>query len=148
MTPESPIPNPESQLSFSFPIRVYWEDTDGGGVVYHASYLRFLERARTEWLRAHGIGQQALREAQDVVFAVRSVRMEFLAPARLDDEIDARVTLLEVRAASLRFGQTLVRRHDGVLLVEAEVRAACLVASTFRPRPLPPGLFEHKKNPA
>jgi acyl-CoA thioester hydrolase len=145
---ESRVPEATGQASFSFPIRVYWEDTDGGGVVYHASYLRFLERARTEWLRAHGIGQQVLRETQDVVFAVRSVRMEFLAPAHLDDEIDASVTLLEVRAASLRFGQTLVRRHDGVRLVEAEVRAACLVASTFRPRPIPPGLFEHKKNPA
>jgi len=142
LDPKQPLP------TFYWPARVYYEDTDASGVVYHAVYLQYFERARTEWLRAHGIGQQALREAQDVVFAVRSVRMEFLAPARLDDEIDAEVTLLEVRAASLRFGQQLRRRADRVLLVEAEVRAACLVASTFRPRPLPPGLFEHKKNPA
>jgi acyl-CoA thioester hydrolase len=141
----SRIPNPESRSPFSFAIRVYWEDTDGGGVVYHASYLRFLERARTEWLRARGIGQQRLRQDEDVIFAVRSVRMEFLAPAQLDDEIDATVALTEVRAASLRFGQTLRRRSDGVLLVEAEVRAACLTGSTFRPRAIPAGLFDDKK---
>lgn len=127
--------------AFSFPIRVYWEDTDGGGVVYHASYLRFLERARTEWLRAFGIGQQALREQQDVVFAVRSVRMEFLAPARLDDELDATVALVERGRASLRFAQQLVRRADGIVLIEAEVRAACLTASTFKPRAIPKGMF-------
>ena len=142
---DSRIPFPDSRDSFSFAIRVYWEDTDGGGVVYHASYLRFLERARTEWLRARGIGQQRLRETDDLLFAVRSVRMEFLAPAQLDDEIDATVALTEVRAASLRFGQTLTRRRDGVLLVEAEVRAACLTGSTFRPRAIPAGLFDDKK---
>jgi acyl-CoA thioester hydrolase len=141
----SRIPNPVSQLPFSFAIRVYWEDTDAGGIVYHASYLRFLERARSEWLRAQGIGQQRLRDEQDLLFAVRSVRMEFLAPARLDDEIEATVALTEVRAASLRFGQTLRRRSDGVLLVEAQVRAACLAGSTFRPRAIPAGLFDDKK---
>lgn len=145
MSAESRIPNPESRLPFSFAIRVYWEDTDGGGVVYHASYLRFLERARTEWLRAQGIGQQQLRATEDLVFAVRSVRMEFLAPAHLDDEIDATVELRERRSASLRFGQTLRRRSDGVLLVEAEVRAACLVGSTFKPRAIPAGLFPGEK---
>jgi acyl-CoA thioester hydrolase len=139
--------------AFSFPIRVYWEDTDGGGVVYHASYLRFLERGRTEWLRALGIGQQALRESQDLVFAVRSVAMEFLAPARLDDVLTVSVELTQMRSASLRFRQTLRREFDGIVLVEAEVRAACLTASTFRPRPIPPGLIpgtsaENKKNPA
>ena len=138
---------------FSWPIRVYWEDTDAGGVVYHASYLRFLERGRTEWLRALGIAQQALRESHDLVFAVRSVSMDFLAPARLDDALSVSVELTEVRSASLRFRQSLRREFDGLLLVEAEVRAACLTASTFRPRPIPPGLIpgtsaEKKKNPA
>jgi acyl-CoA thioester hydrolase len=146
------------QIPFSFPIRVYWEDTDGGGVVYHAGYLRFLERARTEWLRAHGIGQEALRASHDIVFAVRSVRMEFLAPARLDDLLVATVVLAEARSASLRFHQTVRRESDARVMVEAEVRAACLAASTFRPRPIPPGLIptrempggaaENKKNPA
>lgn len=130
---------------FSWPIRVYWEDTDGGGVVYHANYLRFLERARTEWLRSIGIGQEALRKQQDVVFAVRSVQLDFLAPARLDDELLATVELSAVRGASLSFRQSLVRA-DGVELVKAGIRAACLTASTFRPRPLPAGLFDNNKN--
>ena len=131
---------------FSWPIRVYWEDTDGGGVVYHANYLRFLERARTEWLRSMGIGQEALRRDHDVVFAVRSVQMDFLAPARLDDELVATVELSVVRGASLGFRQA-VQRADGTQLVRANVRAACLTASTFRPRPLPAGLFDDNKNP-
>jgi acyl-CoA thioester hydrolase len=128
---------------FSWPIRVYWEDTDGGGVVYHANYLRFLERARSEWLRSVGIGQEALRRDHDTVFAVRSVQMDFLAPARLDDELLATVELSAVRGASLGFRQTLVRA-DGTELLRATVRAACLVASTFRPRALPEGLFDNK----
>jgi acyl-CoA thioester hydrolase len=131
-----------SQASFSWPIRVYWEDTDGGGVVYHAGYLRFLERARTEWLRSLGIEQEALRRTRDVVFAVRSVQLDFLAPARLDDELLATVELTAVRGASLGFRQSVRRRADGAELVRAAVRAACLAASTFRPRPLPTGLFE------
>ena len=132
-----------SYASFSWPIRVYWEDTDGGGVVYHANYLRFLERARSEWLRSIGIGQEALRRDQDVVFAVRSVQMDFLAPARLDDELLATVELTAVRGASLGFRQALVRT-DGTELLRATVRAACLTASTFRPRALPEGLFDNK----
>lgn len=136
-----------SQASFSWPIRVYWEDTDGGGVVYHAGYLRFLERARTEWLRSSGLEQEALRRTQDVVFAVRSVQMDFLAPARLDDELAATVELTAVRGASLAFRQTVVRVADGAVLVRATVRAACLTASTFRPRPLPEGMFDKKNQP-
>ena len=130
-----------SQAPFSWPIRVYWEDTDGGGVVYHAGYLRFLERARTEWLRSLGIEQEALRRTQDMVFALRSVQMDFLAPARLDDELIATVEVTAVRGASLAFRQSVVRKADGAELVRATVRAACLAASTFRPRPLPPDLF-------
>lgn len=136
-----------SQVSFSWPIRVYWEDTDGGGVVYHAGYLRFLERARTEWLRSLGIEQEALRRTHDVVFAVRSVALDFLAPARLDDELAATVELTAVRGASLAFGQSVVRVADGATLVRATVRAACLTASTFRPRPLPEGVFDKKNQP-
>ena len=136
-----------NQVSFSWPIRVYWEDTDGGGVVYHAGYLRFLERARTEWLRSVGISQEALRQAQDVVFAVRSVQMDFLAPARLDDELVATVELTAVRGASLAFRQSVVRVADGAELVRATVRAACLTASTFRPRAIPDGLLNNKNSP-
>ena len=87
--PDSPLPIPV----FSWPVRVYWEDTDAGGVVYHASYLRFLERARTEWLRALGIGQSQVRERDNVVFVLRDLNIVFAKPARLDDEL--RVTIEE-----------------------------------------------------
>jgi len=123
------------RLPFSFPIRVYWEDTDAGGVVYHGSYVRFLERARTEWLRAQGIGQQTLRDVDDVVLAIREMTLDFRHPARLDDELQVSVVLSERRAASLLIAQE-ISRGDRVL-VAATVRAACLVASSFKPRPLP-----------
>ena len=122
-------------VPFSFPIRVYWEDTDAGGVVYHGSYVRFLERARTEWLRAQGIGQQALRAGEDVVLAIRDMTLDFRYPARLDDELQVSVAMTERRTASLRVAQE-ISRGDRVL-VTATVRVACLAASTFRPRPLP-----------
>ncbi|KAA2285114.1 tol-pal system-associated acyl-CoA thioesterase [Arenimonas fontis] len=120
---------------FSFPIRVYWEDTDAGGVVYHASYVRFLERARTEWLRAMGHGQQALREREDLVLVIRDMTIEFHKPARLDDELLVSVRLEERRRASLLLSQTITR--GGESLVGASVRAASVHASSFRPRPLP-----------
>lgn len=126
---------------FSFPIRVYWEDTDAGGVVYHASYVRFLERARSEWLRALGIGQHRLREDDDIVFAIRALRLDFHAPARLDDVLAATVDSIEAGRASLTFRQSLIRDSDRKQLVSADVRAACLTASTFRPRPLPRDLL-------
>ena len=122
-------------VPFSFPIRVYWEDTDAGGVVYHGSYVRFLERARTEWLRAGGVGQQDLRAAEDVVLAIRDMTLDFRSPARLDDELQVSVAMTERRAASLLVAQE-ISRGDRVL-VTAVVRVACLAASSFRPRPLP-----------
>jgi acyl-CoA thioester hydrolase len=124
---------------FSFPIRVYWEDTDAGGVVYHASYVRFLERARTEWLRAQGIGQQALRESEDLVLVIRDMNIDFHKPAKLDDVLQVSVAINERRPASLRFEQVITRGDQ--VLVRAQVRAACLVASSFRPRPLPEWLL-------
>jgi len=122
-------------VPFSFGIRVYWEDTDAGGVVYHASYVRFLERARTEWLRALGFGQQALRESEDMVLVVRDMAIDFHKPARLDDELQVSVVLAERRNASLLITQQIYRGDQ--VLVRAKVRVACLVASSFRPRPLP-----------
>ena len=124
--------------SFSWPTRVYWEDTDAGGVVYHAQYLAFLERARTEWMRAHGHGQERLRTEHDLVFAVRAMRIDFRAPARLDDALEVSVAVRECRRASLVFAQAI--RRDGELLLDAEVRVAALAAGTFRPRPIPPPL--------
>ena len=143
-TPPRPSPAPAAQgreksrriyQPFSWKIRVYWEDTDAGGVVYHARYAYFLERARSEWLRALGVEQGTLREREDLVFAVRAMQLDFLRPARLDDLLECTAQVTHVGGASLRFGQSILR--DGELLVSAEVRAACLTASGFRPRPLP-----------
>jgi acyl-CoA thioester hydrolase len=120
---------------FSFPIRVYWEDTDAGGVVYHASYLRFLERARTEWLRGQGIAQGGLRDSHDLILVVRAMQLDFLKPAKLDDELLATVLLADRRQVSFTVTQELLR--GGECLLRAEVRIACLNASQFRPRALP-----------
>ena len=125
---------------FSWPTRVYWEDTDAGGVVYHAQYLAFLERARTEWLRARGQGQELLRVEHDLVFAVRAMRIDFRNPARLDDALRVTVALRECRRASLVLVQS-VRRGDDLLL-DAEVRVAALSAATFRPKAIPQSLYD------
>jgi acyl-CoA thioester hydrolase len=119
--------------------RVYWDDTDGGGVVYHGSYVRMLDRARAEWLHALGIGQQALRD-EDVVLAVRAMQLDFIKPARLDDELAIDVRLVALGRASLEVAQELSRRGEGLL--SARVRLACLTASTFRPRALPDRLAQ------
>lgn len=128
---------------FSWPTRVYWEDTDAGGVVYHAQYLAFLERARTEWLRALGKGQELLRREHDLVFAVRAMRIDFRQPARLDDALEVSVALRQCRRASLVLAQEV--RCDGALVVEAQVRVAALNASDFRPRAIPQSLFDELK---
>ena len=128
---------------FIHPVRVYWEDTDAGGVVYHAQYVAFLERARSEWLRALGKGQDALRREHDLVFAVRAMRVDFRAPARLDDALAVSAALRECRRASLVFAQEI--RRDGALLLDAEVRVAALDATGFRPRPIPEPLFAQLK---
>ena len=127
-------------LPFSWPTRVYWEDTDAGGVVYHAQYLAFLERARTEWMRAHGHGQETLRLDHDLVFAVRAMRIDFRAPARLDDALQVTAVLRQCRKASLVIGQEI--RRDGALLLDAEVRVAALQATSFRPRAIPELLYQ------
>lgn len=129
---------------FSWPTRVYWEDTDAGGVVYHAQYLAFLERARTEWLRARGYGQETLRERHGLVFAVREMRIDFRLPARLDDALQVTVALQECRKASLVIAQDIAR--DGLRLLDAEVRVAALDADTFKPRPIPGTLYEQLKS--
>ena len=128
---------------FSWPTRVYWEDTDAGGVVYHAQYLAFLERARTEWLRARGHGQERMREVHDLVFAVRAMRIDFRKPARLDDALEVSVALRQCRHASLVLAQAIHR--DGELLVDAEVRIAALSARDFRPRAMPDALHQELK---
>ena len=123
---------------FSWATRVYWEDTDAGGVVYHAQYVAFLERARTEWLRHHGHGQEQLRQQHDLVFAVRAMQLDFLAPARLDDLLSVTVEMRTCKRASVVFTQSILR--DGQLLLGAEVRVAVLSAASFKPKPAPDAL--------
>ena len=130
---------------FCWPARVYWEDTDGGGIVYYANYLRFLERARTEWLRQRGFSQQRLAHEEGILFTVVSLEIEYRAPARLDDELEVSCEPRPEGPASLRFGQRIYRRTAAPgreLLAEASVRVACLDARTMRPRRLPAFLQE------
>ena len=123
---------------FTIPVRVYWEDTDAGGVVYYASYLKFLERARSEWLRALGIDQVKLQREERLQFVVVEANIRYHRPARFDDELDVSVTLESLRGASVQLGQEV--RRAGELLVSAAVRAACIDADTLKPRPLPKAL--------
>ena len=123
---------------FTWPARVYWEDTDGGAIVYYANYLRYLERARTEWLRARGYSQQALAREPGILFTVVSLQVDYRAPARLDDLLLISCEPKAEGPASLRFIQRIYRSDDegaaGQLLVEASVRVACVDARTLRPR--------------
>ncbi len=124
---------------FTHACRVYWEDTDAGGVVYHAQYLAFMERARTEWLRARGYGQELLRADFDLVFVVRAMRIDFRWPARLDDALQVSVAVRECRHASLVLAQAI--ECEGRRLIDAEVRIAALGANDFRPKAIPPALL-------
>ena len=132
--------SPATTAPFHWPVRVYWEDTDAGGVVYHASYLRFLERARSEWLRGQGIAQSTFKQDTGLAFLVRSMQLDFLKPALLDDELCVTVAVQQRRAASILFGQS-IRRMDGVELVRAQVRVACVDVANMRPVPIPAGVF-------
>jgi len=127
---------PTSRPPFSWPVRVYWEDTDAGGVVYHASYLRFLERARSEWLRGLGVDQLALKETTGLGFVVHRMEIDFLRAALLDDELMVSVEVKERRSASILFTQSITRA-DGTALIQAQVRAACVDLKRMRPAPIP-----------
>lgn len=130
---------------FSWPVRVYYEDTDNGGVVYYANYLKFMERARTEWLRARGVEQDVLIEQEGVIFAVCSVQLDYLKPARFNQQLSVSVSVAEVGKASLTFDQTVnlitTERNDAVksdsLLCQGQIRVACLDVNSFKPRAIP-----------
>ncbi len=122
---------------FHWSVRVYYEDTDCGGVVYYANYLKFMERARTEWLRALGFEQDRLRAEQGVIFAVRSASIEYLKPARFNDALRVSVRLVELGRASLSVEQAVLRAEDSDTLASARIRLVCLDAASFRPRPIP-----------
>lgn len=133
---------------FHWTVRVYYEDTDSGGVVYYANYLKFMERARTEWLRNLGFEQDVLSTEYGIVFAVRSVSVDYLRPARFNDLLHVSVRLDTHRAAELRFAQTVVRPRgvdgmpgEGELLCAGEVKVACVDSDSFRPRRIPEKLL-------
>ena len=119
--------------------RVYWEDTDAGGVVYYANYLKFMERCRTEWLRSLGIDQHRLRLDRQLQFAVVSVAVDFRRPAVLNDEIIVTAELERLSGATISFKQTIIR--GGAQLIDASTRVACLDSGTLRPRAIPKDLF-------
>lgn len=130
---------------FRWPVRVYWEDTDAGGIVYYANYLKFMERARTEWLRSLGVDQTELLEQDGLMFVVVEARARYRVPARYGDELEVVTRIAERRHVSLTFEQTIVRANadqNRELLLTGEVKVACLDAKKFKPCALPARLMK------
>ena len=123
--------------TFVWPVRVYYEDTDSGGVVYYANYLKFMERARTEWLRAHGFEQDVLLRDQRVLFAVRSLSVDYHRPARFNDRLEIISRVAATGGASLTFAQTIQRVDAAELLCSARIKVACIGARHFQPCRMP-----------
>lgn len=134
---------PPAQATFAWPVRVYWEDTDAGGIVFYANYLKFFERSRTEWLRAMGIHQHALRELTGGMFVVGQADVRYLKSARLDDELLVTTSLLETGRASMTIRQqALLMAPEGqTLLCEATIRAGWVNADTLKPGRIPPQIL-------
>jgi len=130
--------------SYSHGFSVYWEDTDAGGVVYYANYLKFMERCRTEWLRVLGIDQLRLRAERRLQFVVANVSVDFLRPAVLHDEIIVTAELQRLTGATIVFKQTVMRGAEQ--LIDATARVACLDSGTLRPRAIPKDLFMEWRN--
>lgn len=134
-------------MSFAFPIRVYWEDTDAGGIVFYANYLKYMERARTEWLRSLGIAQRRLREETGGIFVVSETQLKYHRPARLDDELLVTAELRQIGSASLIIGQRVLARPapapsadptaDAAVLCEGTIRIGWVHADTLRPARIP-----------
>jgi len=122
---------------FVWKVRVYWEDTDAGGVVYHARYLNFFERARTEWLRNLGVHQAKMADEDNAIFVITNMNINFVKAARLDDELDTSVHSVEMPGARMVFKQDMIRRSDQQLVASADVTAVCLKADSFKPTRMP-----------
>ncbi|OWW22467.1 tol-pal system-associated acyl-CoA thioesterase [Noviherbaspirillum denitrificans] len=133
---------------FTWKLRVYYEDTDAGGVVFYANYLKFFERARTEWLRAAGIGQQLLSESHHVMFVVKSTAVDYHAPAKLDDELKLSVVVERLGRASVQFIQEAwrVEGEDLRLLASGRIKVGCVDTATFRPSPIPDDVLDRIKH--
>ena len=135
-------------MAYEFPVRIYWEDTDAGGIVFYANYLKFFERARTEWLRALGIGQQALREATGGLFVVSETAVKYHRPARLDDELIVTAQLQDIGRASLTIEQQALSstaeaaNGDRLLHCEGRIRIGWVDAASLRPGRIPPHILE------
>jgi acyl-CoA thioester hydrolase len=122
---------------FLWPIRVYYEDTESGGVVYYANYLKFMERARTEMLRASGFEQDILREERRLLFVVRHVELDLHQPARFNEQLVVQTRITQVHGASIRFAQSIVREAEAKALCEAAVQVVCINADDWKPARLP-----------
>ena len=131
-------------MTFELSIRVYWEDTDAGGIVFYANYLKFFERARTEWLRARGIGQQTLKAQTGGMFVVSETSLKYHRPARLDDELLVTARLLEGGRASLTIAQQAWRKTAGQpeLLCEGTIRIGWVAAASMKPERIPNTVLE------
>jgi acyl-CoA thioester hydrolase len=128
---------------FEWPVRVYYEDTDAQGVVYYANYFRFMERARTEWLRALGVDQVAMMEQERRIFVVTETKAEFVTPARFNDEVVVTARLAGLTRATFEIEQNIyLDSLDGALVLRGSVRAACLNADTLRPTRVSASIFE------
>ena len=124
--------------TFRWPVRVYYEDTDAGGIVYYANYLRFMERARSEWLRANGVDVAELADGSRLMFTVREIHLDFLRVARLSDNLEVSVRLTRVRRVSVELEQTVTLA--GEVLCTAQVRLACVDVDSLKPKPIPDGI--------
>jgi acyl-CoA thioester hydrolase len=137
----------DSSEIFTLPVRVYYEDTDAQGVVYYANYFRFMERARTEWLRDLGVDMVQLQEQQRRIFVVAEVQAKFLSPARLSDNLIVTVSLADLSRASFSVEQKIYRDSiEGELLISGLVKAAYLDADSMRPKRVPNSIFEGPKS--
>lgn len=130
---------PEARNDFNWSVRVYYEDTDAGGIVFYANYLKFFERARTEWLRAAGISQQALSEKHHTIFVVKSTAVDYHAPAKLDDELKLTVVVQRLGRASVQFEQEAwrVSGSERELLASGQIKVGCVDTRSFRPCAIP-----------
>jgi acyl-CoA thioester hydrolase len=135
----------DNSKPFTWPVRVYYEDTDAQGVVYYANYFRFMERGRTEWLRALGVDQVALMQDERRIFVVTETKAEFIAPARFNDEVVVTARLAGLTRATFDIEQNIyLGSLEGKLLLRGSVRAAYINADTMRPTRVPASIFEEK----
>ena len=139
-TPHPSAPPKHPRTVFELALRVYWEDTDAGGVVFYANYLKFFERARTEWLRSRGVEQQVLRQTTGAIFVVTQTQVQYHAPARLDDQLSVSVLLQRRAGASMAFTQHA--RRGALLLAEGRIDIACVDSQSFKPRRLPQPILD------